>query len=189
MNELRVFAKFKTVTTEEKRKIETEMRAFLLDFAPQADLKIVSGSGSWWIMVSGIVLGVVGWIALQFASWSAKKGFDHLAAKATEVKNSENLKEKENTLERQALPVTTEPSIGEQVSREEAFSHLADMGSKLSGLAERVGANQISFGEWSGVAGCGRIVFIRRDGNELTLSVYQTDSREDFDSRTTHEWR
>jgi hypothetical protein len=179
MNELRLLAKFEAVPPEELNQgIEAEMRSFVTSIVPGAELSATSGYGSWWIVVSGFAVVAGSWLALQFANWAAKKSFDYLAERFK--KSSDN--------DPSAHPgslVIAKPSEEELASSEQVFNKLAILGSKMSNLAERIGANQINFGEWSQIAARGRIVSLRRTGNEVTLSVYQTDSREDFDSRTT----
>lgn len=178
MNHLRLFAELEATPSEQEgQAIEAQMQSLILRFAPSADLTTMSGEGSWWIVVQGSAIAVGGWLALQFASWVAKRGFDYLA---DEVAGKPN----RSTSNGPVLPTPIESSGKKQRTREQVFAFLASLGSDMSKLAGEIGADRVVFGEWSEHFGTGHIIVYQRGASELALGVIQTDSRDDFDSRT-----
>lgn len=173
MNEIRLFAKFEIDPPEEvKQAVENEMRAFFESVAPGIQATLTTGSGSWWVFLSGVATSVPGWFALQFANWVARRGFDRVADNVRRTVGD-------------GVPNTRALVVEAQSTNEEAFERMTLMASKLNGLADRIGATVVVMGEWSEAASLGRVVYLRKTGNEFAFHVYQTDSREDFNSRTT----
>jgi hypothetical protein len=181
MNELMLFARFDIAPSEQvQQQVEVAMKSFIREIAPDAELAVKTGYGSWWIVVSGIAVPVGGWLALQFAGWLVKKGFDHIAAKAKERAATRHADTSSQSTD---LPMLVGSAYDGQSSFEKGLSQLAILLPKMNYLAESVGANQIVFGEWSQETGLGRVISLQRKENEVALNLYQTDSRDDFNSR------
>lgn len=174
MNEVRLYAKTsRTPSLEERQKIESELRSFLLEFHPTAELTVEQREGSWQIVLWGSVSAVGGWLLLQSAAWAWSKLLDRVAQKGFA---SEQEEESGSTEE-------VDSSLGEEdialaISQIDQLEMVVD---RLDGLATRLSLDRVRYSEYSN--GIGRIASLNyEEGRQLDL--HQTDSIDDFKDRT-----
>lgn len=183
MNSLRLTLVLESSPSEDCRaEIEAEMRSFLSQFAPHGELVTMSGEGSWWITAQTMAYAAGGWLALQFASWTAKKGLDALAERLGQKLN-------QRTSDCTSTPLALEGRAAEASAGYQALVALTDFALRMKEMADRLDSEglvttSILFGEWSETVGIGRIVSLRREQSEVSLSLIQIDSSDEFNSRT-----
>lgn len=173
MNEIRLVACFeKTPTDEDKQHIRTELYDFLRQRIPGIELSETSGAGSWWIALGGLVAAAGVWLLMEVGSWIVQKGLDRIG--------------------RRDVPSHDEPPspMPENVSSTDRNAHhdaalFASMGTHMNDLANTLGIDRIRVGEWSEAVGRGRIITLEKKQDETTLTILQTDSKNDFDARFT----
>lgn len=178
VNHLTLSAKFDEVPSERTRQlIEAEMRSFLQAIAPDAYIKVTTIDGSWWIVLSGVAASLGGWLINEIASWALNKGLDHLVAKsASDVPSPSS-----NPI----VEIAGNEHLGRKRNQAEHMSdHMAAWISNMKGIAEKTGAKEITFAAWSDEIGVGRIAHLSMVENGITFNLIQTDSHEEFNSRT-----
>lgn len=175
MNEIRLLAWFETEpSTQDKVIVRDEIQRFIKTFAPDIELNEESGEGSWWISIGGALVVAGFWLVLQIGSWAVKKGLDYLAKKSLPAKEDSTSRAPSNDI-----------SGGDDMPSHSSlkFELLAHYGAQMYELANRIDATRLTFGEWSGAGNRGRLISLDRTEESITLTVIETDSKADFDSR------
>jgi len=189
MNEVRAFAYFSnTPSDEEKRIVEQKLRLLIEEAAPDAQVKVLSGDGSWWIVLWSIIEPVAEWLLSEFASWSFEKGMDKLIEgkpyKSVELPLVNNTKpggegsSKDVDTSEQKLAKTN------QISREQSQSLERLVAYKKALENTGLGLQTFTVSEWSGERRCGRVIVFNETAQGSECFMHQTDSKEDFDSYT-----
>ena len=190
MNEVRAFAYFSnTPSDEEKRIVEEKLRLLIEEAAQDAQVKVLSGDGSWWIVLSSIIVEPVAeWLLSEFASWSFEKGMDKLIEgkphKSVELPLGNNTEpggedsSKDVDTSEQKLAKTN------QISREQSQSLERLLAYKKALENTGLGLQTFTVSEWSSERMCGRVIGFNETAQGSECFMHQTDSKEDFDSYT-----
>lgn len=162
MNVLRIYANFEIEPSEEiKQLTEQELREFILNIVPDAELEVISRKGSWSIVV--FAKFAIGWIAEGTASWLLNKKLDYFSEKLStfigkKMAKSNNLNE--NTL-----------------------ASLERVIVKMNDIQEKTGATRLSLGllhERDGETS-GSITDITSVGEEKTITHQEIRTSKQFE--------
>jgi hypothetical protein len=153
----------------------SEIRSLLKLFAPNAEVEIECGRGSWWVHAVAGVLQVAGtWLVLETLSWGMAKLLDTYCDQPKLDSGTQSI----------ARPVPPFSTPGLSTKDEEVAERMRALAETLRSIFEKTGATAVTFSEWSDEAGMGRIIDLMHGPSGTLFSFHQTDSREEFNIRT-----
>lgn len=158
---------------EQKQFIEKEIKAFILKIDPQASPDITWGDGSWWITA-------LWWLGEQSLEWFAAKGFDGILDQfkklITHAGNS-NKKNPESDDSGKSLQKSTSDYSLDYSSLYQSMNEL--MNTIDSGTG---GTTKVVLGVYNNSKDVGRVVSLSKVEQDVTFSIMQTDSKDDYTS-------
>lgn len=189
MNEVRAFAYFSnTPSDEEKRIVEEKLRLLIEESAPDAQVKVLSGDGSWWIVLWSIIEPVAEWLLSEFASWSVEKGMDKLIEgkphKSVELPLVSNTKSSGEGSSKDVDTSGQKLAKNNQITQEQSQSLERLVACKKALENTGLGLQTFTVSEWSSERRCGRVIIFNETAEGSECFMHQTDSKEDFDSYT-----
>lgn len=175
MNQVFIYAKFEKKPSEnEIEEIEKEISYFLLELCGDIKLELMTGEGSWWIIIKGLAVPISGWFMEQLRDYLAQEVLDKMKEKALEKLDKQNQlppsqakkfdTDKNNQLKK--------PNIDS-----ESFIELTQ---KLN--SKTVILKELIMSEWSESKGKGKCISIEKTEQGFIGRQHDTDSKEDFDS-------
>jgi hypothetical protein len=193
MNTLTISVCFKDEPTpEEKEHLQSQLLTFTRVLAPDAEISVQSGKGSWWIQFVAVAIVPGTWLLLEMGSWAIGKVLDKLASSA-ETKIINNTSERHETDSHMKQTSYTEisevkktthlehPSILNSSSPDEEQRHIINHMAEAFSHKDMV---HFTVSEWSDKSNRGRIIDAKRTKEgKLSISVYSTDSNTNFDSK------
>lgn len=188
MNTLTISVCFEEEPThEEKGNLQSQLITFIRALAPDAEISVKSGKGSWWIQFVAIAMVPGTWLLLEIGSWAISKALDKLT-------DSVNTKRMDNTVgedeidspEGQRFDIII-PKIQQERSSvppsdpsDEIQSHAM---SAFMEMFTNSGPASFSLSEWSDKHQRGSLMRVKHDGKgNLSVSAHKTDSYADFQS-------
>jgi hypothetical protein len=165
---------------EQRQRIKDEVHSFLLTIDPEASPKITTGEGSWWITIFW-------WAGEQFLEWLASKGFD-TALKEVKKQLSHNKESTEKKNQIEALGSNSSSKSTMESTNYSSFDYSSlykSMNDLMNTVAqEQGGKTKIVLGLYNNSSEIGRVIALTKEDKDVTFSIMQTDSKDDYNSLT-----
>lgn len=161
---------------DRKQKIEADLSLLVHTIFPQAEIKIKSGHGSWWISIVAVSTPVGIWLLGELGSWAISRGLDKL------FDNTDN----------QAIPSRAEEtavetySVAQKTASNQGMEQAMAFGAVLSEIMERTGATCVTIGEWREDIDRGILATYRATDDDKNMSFFHTNSHESFQETYTN---
>jgi len=178
-----------------QRELKARAEIFLRDAAPEVQLEMMQGTGSWWFDLIAKAVSVGKWLAPIAGAWVVKKVLDHASnmlpsrGEQEEPKSVTQLLDKEKKLlAPQGFAQVAEQAYIDEWKRslESTLPRMND----LSDACQQIHPSPeitISFSRWSEVERIGvAYLFSKNSSGHSTFQVHVSDSREDLNSRLPH---
>jgi hypothetical protein len=168
---------------EQKQSVREDVESFLLNIDPQIHPEINTGEGSWWI-------DAFFWTSNIFMEWLAEKGLDRIFCPSKEQTSSVKmigLVEPE-VFECSSGKQNIELKSDYQIKKTSSYASLYDeMNEIMSRMDDIKGGNKkIILGIYNSSNDCGRIATLTNRDGDITLSIIQTDSKDDYNKLTNY---
>lgn len=157
-----------TPSEDQKAAISEKIKLFLLEIDPKVSIDISTGEGSWWITAT------LSWVGAKFLDWFASKGFDigmNALQKYLPTKDSEKAKDEDIYTEDLSEKPKDYAPLLQEMSKLMKFVDIKDGGEI-----------KIILGAYDNSNNLGRVASLIKKDKDITFSIIQTDSKEDFDS-------
>jgi hypothetical protein len=181
MNSIELAVIFENTPSEKNKEIiQNEIEKFILTIDPHTEIKITTGNGSWWI-------SAFFWVGEQFLGWLSKKGFDSIL---NESKKKVSQSQKQILINGDQNAAEASTSVT-KVSTEESlayaslfFENIGEFMNVVDKLGE--GKKTITFGFYNNSNDCGHVMKYVKENDDISISIIQTDSKDDYSEIVKH---